>query len=117
MIYADDTQIYSLKSKTDDLHTILSKLEVCIEDIRSWSIAKGMKFNDSKIEIIHISSKFRSVTPIPSFKIGTAHVESVPNARNLEVIFDCKLNMNQHVNNICRSASLALQKIGKLGNF
>ncbi|PIK60387.1 hypothetical protein BSL78_02685 [Apostichopus japonicus] len=68
----------------------------------------------TKTELIHISSKFRTAAPIPSLKIGTTHVEPVNNARNLGVIFDKNLDMNQHINNICRSASSALHKIGKI---
>ncbi|PIK54068.1 hypothetical protein BSL78_09049 [Apostichopus japonicus] len=73
-----------------------------------------MKLNDDKTELIHISSKFRTAAPIPSLKIGTTHVEPVNNARNLGVTFDKNLDMNQHINNICRSASSALHKIGKI---
>ena len=117
MIYADDTQIYSVKSKSPDSYSTMSKLEACIEDIRSWSLANGLKLNDSKTELIHISSKFRSVSPIQSFQIGTAHIEPVQKARNLDVVFDSHLTMDPHVNNVCRAASLALHKIGKIRNY
>ncbi|PIK48723.1 putative RNA-directed DNA polymerase from mobile element jockey-like [Apostichopus japonicus] len=113
MLYADDTQVYAIKSGCDHGAT-LAKLGACISDIRSWSAANDMKLNDDKTELIHISSKFRTAAPIPSLKIGTTHVEPVNNARNLGVIFDKNLDMNQHINNICRSASSALHKIGKI---
>ncbi|PIK56827.1 hypothetical protein BSL78_06229 [Apostichopus japonicus] len=113
MLYADDTQVYAIKSGCDHGAT-LAKLGACISDIRSWSAANDMKLNDDKTELIHISSKFRTAAPIPSLKIGTTHVEPVNNARNLGVTFDKNLDMNQHINNICRSASSALHKIGKI---
>ena len=73
-----------------------------------------MKLNDEKTELIHISSRFRTASPISPLKIGDALVKPVEEARNLGVTFDRNLDMNQHVNNICQSASFALHKIGKI---
>ena len=116
MIYADDTQIYAFKSRKDGHNFVLSKLEACIRDIRSWSTANEMKLNDEKTEIIHITSRFRSATSISSLHIGNSLVEPATSARNLGVVFDQNLNRNLHVNNICRAASHALYKIGKIRN-
>ena len=38
-------------------------------------------------------------------------------ARNLEVIFDKRLTMSGHVNNLCRTASLAIRNIGRLRKY
>lgn len=49
-IHADDTQIFAIKSGRDHDAT-LAKLEACISDIRSWSIAHDIKQNDVKTEV------------------------------------------------------------------
>ena len=114
MIYADDTQIYTFKIKGVDMKNVVSRLGMCTEDIRTWSLANGLKLNNCKSEVLHFSSKFRHIKPLQSLAIGSDLVSTVQSARNLGVLFDDKLTMIQHVNNICRSASLALYKIGKL---
>jgi len=45
MIYADDTQIYVILNDKDKAASI-SKLELCIKDIKSWSISK---LNEEKL--------------------------------------------------------------------
>ena len=117
MIYADDTQIYAFKAKGQDLDNVLCKLDKCIKDIRSWSLANGLMLNDLKSEVLHMSSKFRSVQPLQSIEIGTERVFTAQEARNLGVIFDDKLSMSKQVNSICRSASLALHKIGQIRQY
>ena len=50
-IYANDTQLYiSFKSK-GSLES-LTKLNMCISDIRVWMIKHKLKINDSKTEFI-----------------------------------------------------------------
>ena len=50
-IYADDTQLYiSFKCK-DPLESV-TKLSMCISDIRVWMIKNKLKINDSKTKFI-----------------------------------------------------------------
>ena len=54
-IYADDTQLYiSFKGK-DPLDS-LTKLSMCISDIRLWMIKNKLKINDSKTKFIIFQS-------------------------------------------------------------
>ena len=55
MIYADDTQIYVILNDKDKAASI-SKLELCIKDIKSWSISNHLKLNEEKTKVLHISS-------------------------------------------------------------
>ena len=50
-IYADDTQLY-ISFKCKDPLESLTKLNMCISDIRVWMIKKNKKINDSKTEFI-----------------------------------------------------------------
>ena len=43
--------------------------------------------------------------------------QSVKSARNLGVIFENDLRMDTYIQNICRSASYALYKIGRIRNY
>ena len=50
-IYADDTQLY-ISFKCKDTLESLTKLNMCISDIRVWMIKNKLKINDSKTEFI-----------------------------------------------------------------
>ena len=50
-IYTDDTQLYILFKFKDPLES-LTKLNMCISDIRVWMIKNKLKINDSKTEFI-----------------------------------------------------------------
>ena len=50
-IYADDTQLY-ISFKCKDPLDSLTKLNMCISDIRVWMIKNKLKINDCKTEFI-----------------------------------------------------------------
>ena len=50
-IYADDTQLY-ISFKCKDPLESLTKLNMCMSDIRVWMIKNKLKINDSKTEFI-----------------------------------------------------------------
>ena len=116
VMYADDTQLFTVL-KQPHHHDTLTKLEICIKDIKAWAISNKLKFNDSKTEVVHINSHFRNPSALPTIKIGEALVESVPEARDLGVILDKHLSLGTHVNNICRSSFLAIRNIGKIRKY
>ena len=51
-IYADDMQLYILFKCKDPLES-LTKLNMCVSDIRVWMIKNKFKINDSKTEFIN----------------------------------------------------------------
>ena len=96
---------------------MITKLERCINDIKAWSNANDLKLNEDKTEVIHITSRFRNSSHLSPVEIANVPIQPVKSARNLGVIFESDLKMNDYVNNICRSASFALYKIGRIRNF
>jgi hypothetical protein len=116
MIYADDTQVYVIL-KQDEHSTVIPKLELCINDIKAWSCAYDLKLNEDKTEVLHMTSKFRKSSPLSSVNIANVSVQPVKSARNLGVIIENDLSMDVYINNICRSASFSLYKIGHIRNF
>ena len=94
--------------KHNDRATLIPKLEQCIIDIKSWSTANHLKLNEDKTEVLHITSKFRTSSPITSVNIAGVPIAPVKSARNLGVVVAHDLNMEIYINNICRSASYGL---------
>jgi len=116
IIYADDTQLYITFNRCD-AKQIIPVIERCVKDIKCWMIVNMLMLNDSKTEILHFKSRFVQSVDIPSIQIGDSEVETTSAARNLGVILDSNMTMSNHVKSICKSASFALYRIGKIRNF
>ena len=112
-MYADDTQMYITVNPVD-LEQALDKLERCLADVRDWMSSNFLVLNDSKMELLLIRSHTKPCQELPPVTVDDFKVHFSPSVRNLGVILDSQLNMNLHINNICRNGSLALRRIGKI---
>ena len=73
--------------------------------------------NDSKTEVIHLHSKFdKQFETIASLWVGTDEVSPVKCVRSLGYYFDSCILGHDQVSNICKSASFALHRIGRIRN-
>ena len=116
MTYADDTQIYLILNQSDRSNAI-SSLEKCICDVKSWSIRNKLMFNDSKTEVVHLSSKFKKSPSFPKISIGDLTIDISNSAKSLGVIIDNTLQMKAHIKGIVRAASFAIYRIGQLSKY
>ena len=108
---------YSSMINLTALYLQVPKIERCVDDIKRWSTANDLKRNGDKTEVLHITSRFRSSSPLPWVQICNSSIEPVESARNLGVIVQNDFKMDLFVNNICRSASFALHTIGQIRKF
>ena len=113
MMYADDTQIF-FTLKPNEKDEAAQKLSSCLEDIRVWSFNNKLCLNEQKSEMIHITSKFRNTTSFPDLVTGDVSLKSSDYVRNLGVIIDKNLTLQQHIKNTCKSASYGIFKIRKI---
>ena len=101
-IYANDTQLY-IKFDRSDPSIALEKNNLCISDIRTWMIKT--RLSDSKTEFLVLTSSFFK-QPFNDLQINVGNSEINPSlsGRSLGVIFDSHLNIECHINAVCRSA-------------
>ena len=64
-----------------------------------------------------ITSRFAASEPIPSVSVNGTLVIPVNSARSLGVVLDRHLTLSSHVNNVCKSASLAIRNIGRIRRY
>jgi hypothetical protein len=115
-LYADDTQLY-VGCEIDDCDSSKEQLEVCIAGIRTWMAANMLKLNDSKTEYLVIGTKHllqQLPEQIHSINIGSSQIESTSSARNIGVLMDTNLRMEEHIRNVCRSCYISLRDIGRI---
>jgi hypothetical protein len=107
---------FCLQYSTLDVGTVILTF-IGITEIKKWTAENKLCLNDSKTEVIHLSSRYTDTTPIKSIVVGDSVVDTVVQAKDLGVIIDQNLSMIPHVNNICRSASLAIRNIGRIRKY
>ena len=115
MTYADDVQLY-LTFDSENRSSAVQKMENCLKDDRTWAFQNKLSLNDSKTEFLNFHSKFCSHVPQISLRIGQSVIKPSAMARNLGVM-DSSLTLSKNVDAICKSAFVAIRKIGKIRRF
>jgi len=118
-MYADDTQLY-LSFDIDDplsLDEAICKIEACVKEIKEWMEANKLKLNEDKTEyVVAVAPWLRNRITVPELVVGEEKVTATTHAKNLGVIFDQCMNMDKHINSVCRSARFHLRNIGSIRN-
>jgi hypothetical protein len=102
------------QTDTDDA---VSKLESCVHDIAEWMHVNKLKLNNSKTEIVHFSSKFRSACPFSGLAIGEDMVVKSKTVKDLGVYLDPTLSMTRHVSYVVSSAAITSKNIGWIRKY
>lgn len=117
--YADDTQCYTKFKIDPDGHSqneTLSIMEKCVNQIDLWLGANKLKNNPGKVEVLYLSSSNKKPQPL-SINIGGSIVDPSLTARNLGVVFDNHLTMNQQVSEIVKKGFYQLQRISRIRRY
>ena len=115
-LYADDTQLYItfISESLEELSAAKSCVEKCVEDIDSWMVLNGLKLNQDKTELVHISSRYRQCPVVDYVQVGDERISLSVSARNLGVYFDQHVKMDKHVKKVCQACHYHLWNIGKI---
>ena len=118
-MYADDTQVYlSFKSSVlADIEGSRAKVEDCLSDVNKWMLHNNLKLNNDKTEVLILHSKHRPMPPLQSVKVGDVLVKSTDDARNIGVIFDTTMNLEKHINDICRISFYHIRNISRIRRY
>ena len=116
-IYTDDIQLYIL-FKCKDLLESLTRLNMCISDIRVWMIKTTFKINDSiTIFIIFRSLLLKQILSDVSISVRGTQVSPSANVSDLVVVFDQYLTFHDHISRICKSTHFYLRRIRRIRNL
>ena len=119
-MYADDTQIkmvFNPKSKIDQKSAI-DQLANGVNRISTWMKNNKLKLNEEKTEFLIISSKANaSKIDIDCLELCNEKVPVSSCARNLGVIFDSSMSLENQVAQIRKSCFYYLNWIRKIRKF
>ena len=117
-LYADDTQLYITFNHTSKLSTdeVSKGIKGCALAIKSWMNSHMLKLNESKTELLVISSmknKSISKASVPSIDSGDSEIFPNNPLCNLGLQFDATMSMDRQVSNICKLANNQIRMISR----
>ena len=103
----------------DRISELLHSMHSCISDVKVWATANMPKLNDSKTELMLVTSKRSThLHNLPtSITLGNAQIPFKQSVKNLGFTLDCHLTMNAHVSNIARTCYFELRRLASICIF
>ena len=93
-------------------------MEACILDIKQWMCHNLLKLNDSKTEVLFITSPhFQGKIPQTNLLVDTSSVFPSQSARNIGVLFDNTCQMKCHVKSIYKISMCQIRAIGSIRRY
>ena len=116
--FADDIQL-RMYAPPVGIYELLHSIQSCISDVKAWATANMLKLNDSKTELMLVTSKrTKHLHSLPtSITISNAQIPFKDSVKNLGFILDCHLTMNAHVSNIARTCNFELRRLASTRRF
>ena len=116
--FVDDLQL-QLSTTPDEISELLHSMQSCISYVKAWATVDMLKLNDSKTELMLITSKrSKHLHNLPtSIIIGNAQIPFKQSVKNLGFTLDCHLTMNAHVSNIARTFYFELHRLASIRRF
>lgn len=107
--YADDVKVYrKIEGISDSL-----KLQLDIDYIKEWCVNNGLQLNAGKTKMITLTRKKDVLRH--TYTVASVCIERMRVIRDLGVLWDSALRMEDHVNNIVASAFRSLGMVSRIG--
>jgi len=115
-LYADDTQLYLSfsSSSSNKLDSAKLQIETCLSEIDEWMTQNKLKLNKDKTEILVLSNSHHPEPQLEDLTISNCRVAKSTSARNIGVIFDETLSLNDHVLSVCKTCVFHIHNIWKI---
>lgn len=116
--YADDTQLQD-SDTPDKLQTLLTRTADCYLDIKNWMTNNKLKLNDSKTEAMLIGTR-QKLSQLPTsltLPLDTTSIELSTTVKNLGVIFDNTLSMQDFITHTTQSCYHHIRRISQIRKY
>jgi hypothetical protein len=100
--------------KPAEAHAIVSSVESCVDDVRSWCASKRLQLNASNTEVLWFgtAAQLRKVPKCDrTVRIGGSAVEPISVVRDLGVYVDTELTMQEHVSRTARACFFHIRRL------
>ena len=113
--YADDLTLYvNLQS---DVKSSLSFISKCTNAVSNWFMLNDLLLNPSKSEALFVGTR-QQLKLVSSGKVTIAgtSIQPASHVKLLGVTFDCNLNFNEHVADVCKSTFYHVKALKHIRN-
>jgi hypothetical protein len=119
VMYIDDGNIW-VSSLSLNTNTLI--LQAAYKTVRNWLTKNGLSIDTKKCELIHFTRHKKDQNNLPSISIpnesedNTIMIAPSPHIKWLGIVFDSKLNFQEHIRKVTTKANSALRGLYMLGN-
>ena len=112
-LYADDT---SIDFSSDDLHTLVSNLQVDVNNILHWFHGNKLSINVDKTFAMFIGSRKRldTIENIPHISVNDVPLPYMDQCKYFGVSLDKHLSWDIHIDNLCKKLKPKVGIISRL---
>ena len=109
-LFADDTQFYMA---FDNIGNSERKLTEIMTEVKTWMRYKQLKLNEDKTECLLIgkAGDLARYDNIDSLIVGDSRVNTVKSVRDLGILLDSSLSMNDQITKVVRDTNYHLRNI------
>ena len=117
-LYADDTQIYlTFESSPDSSEMAKVMMEACVRDIDAWMTVNMLKMNRDKTELLVLNGRHRPLPPLTTISVCDEEINRSAKVRNIGVIYDSSMSMENHIMAISKAAFYHLRNISRIRKY
>ena len=84
--FTDDTKLQR-SCPVDQVHDLISKMQACVDEVKTWTMENKLQLNDGKTEAVDVT---------------------------VSVTIDSSLSLHQQVTNVCTLTFVKLEHIGSV---
>ena len=108
-----------MSAPPDRISELLHSMQSSISDVKAWATANMLKLNDSKTELMLVTSKrSKHLHNLPtSITIGNAQIPFKQHVKNLGLTFSSHHTMNAHVSNITLTCYFEMYRLASIRRF
>ena len=99
------------------LSSAKSSIEIFVQEVNNWMILNGLKLNEEKTELPLFSSRYRPRPSLEFVCVGGKVTQPSSSVRNLGVILDPSVDMEDHLKKISKTCHFPLTYISKIRSY
>ena len=90
--------------------TALSQIESCVAEVKEWMLRNMLKLNSDKMEfLLFLPNNLKHTDiPFPHVTIGSDSISTSSTAKNLGVLSDDNLSLEQYITGMVKAANFQL---------
>lgn len=112
-LYADDTQLID-GVRIVEISVAIERLQQCVEEIHRWCASRRLQLNPGKTEVIWFGTvaNLRKIKSMDlALHVGSDVIKPVNVVRDLGVILDQELSMEQHINKVTSNCFFQIRRL------